>query len=186
MANPVSTPAPAYGPVKAIGILEVVFGAMGVFSWPMMQGLRSLTQAISRDPVSRRIDELTWSGTMGTWTRIAMVLGSLLGVALVAAGIGVLKRRPWGRKLSLAYGAAALVSAIIGQAMTWIYLMPELERATRTAHDPASRGAAWGGLLGGGAGAIAGAMLPVGLLIIMTRPEVKRVFGEESAGRSPL
>src|SRR5688500_9965285 len=79
--------------LKVLATLQIVFGALGVVGVAM----GSLTRDMAKDPVSRRIVEITWEGEMATWTKVSQGLGALLIITLIAAGIGNLKVRRWGR-----------------------------------------------------------------------------------------
>src|SRR5271169_3627154 len=109
--------------LTAIAVTEIFFGGMGLLGAPLTLALRGL----AHDPVSVRIQELTWEGSMGAWMRVSLGLGTVLAGVLLASGIGIFKRRAWARRAGIAYGALGLVMQLIGQAMTFGVLLPALD-----------------------------------------------------------
>lgn len=94
------------GSMTAMGILNIVFGALGtlVFSL-MMLGAGILTAA----GTSSTTEEGGMLAMGGGILMLIGVVGLAINVMLLASGIGVLKVAPWGRKLSIIYGGLGLV-----------------------------------------------------------------------------
>jgi hypothetical protein len=176
-------PAPPQGPAKpglttgvqATAIAEIFFGAIGLLGAP----LALLVRGMAHDPVSERIQEITWEGALGGWTRVSMGLGTVLAAVLLASGIGVLKRRAWARRSGIAYACVTLAMQVVGIAMTFLVLFPALdELAERYAHDRTASAAVMGGRIGGAFGALVALILPIAVLVVMTRPSVKAQLTE--------
>jgi hypothetical protein len=183
-----SNEAPAAGPpapssvvnsIRTLGVVEIIFGGLGLLAWPMMWGTRVMLEALQslsgRSSGSERIMALMWEGTAGVWMRFTLALSTVLGVVLIAAGVGVIKRRPWARLLSLGYAVVAVLQAIAGVAVNYLYLFPAMS-SLGDSGDPAVRGGVYGGMFGGIFGALFGLAFPVAILIVFTRRDVKRHF----------
>jgi hypothetical protein len=170
----VPSPGPSGG-LKAMGIVQIAFGALGMLGAPMTLGLRSL----AHDAASRRVQEVMWTGTLGTWTRLSLGLSTVMALMLLVSGIGVLKLRPWARRLAVGYGLGATALLVVSQIMNAVLLVPALSEMARASHDPVARAGATGGIVGGIVGGLLGLTLPIAVLIVMTRPAVKAQFGDE-------
>ena len=156
--------------VIAIAVTEIFFGGMGLLGAPIALALRGL----AHDPVSVRIQEITWEGTMGTWMRASLVIGAVLGAVLLASGIGILKRRAWARRAGIAYAGAAIVMQLAGQVVNFTVLFPALEQLSEEYHaNRAARAVVMGGWIGGIAGGLFAFVLPTAILVVLTRPSVK-------------
>jgi len=176
-------PAPAQGPAKpglttgvqATAVAEIFFGGMGLLGAPLALFFRGM----ARDPVSMRIQEITWEGALGGWTRVSLGLGTLLAVVLLASGIGVLKRKAWARRSGIAYACVSLAMQVIGLAMTVLVLFPALDAlAEQYAYDRTASAAVMGGRIGGAFGGLFALILPIAVLVVMTRPGVKAQLTE--------
>jgi hypothetical protein len=161
--------------VQAVAVAEIFFGGMGLLSAPVTLALRDL----AHDPVSRRIQQITWEGSLGAWTRTSLVVGTILAGVMLASGIGILKRRAWGRRAGLAYAVSSILMQVVGQAITFTVLFPALDAlAEQYAYDRAASAALMGGRIGGIAGALFGLTVPITLLVMLTRPGVKAQLTE--------
>lgn len=161
------------GNMKALGIVEIVFGSLGLMAMPMLW----VTKALARDPFSKRVNELTWEGPVGTWMTFAIAAGTVMAVLLIVAGTGVIKLRPWARKLSMVYAVYNLFIVVVGQIINIVYLYPAMAKLADQMPGPVARAGMTGGVVGGIAGGLFSLMLPVALLVILTRRDVKASFG---------
>jgi hypothetical protein len=118
--NPYSAPGPEgqYGSVdpghekntrrlRTLGIVQLVFAGLGVLSL-----INSLLPN-NKDPIARRLNEVMWSGELGTWMRVSTGIGFVFTVVLALAGWCLLKRNPLGRTLTLAHGIGALGFGVV-------------------------------------------------------------------------
>ncbi|WP_394835437.1 hypothetical protein LVJ94_00740 [Pendulispora rubella] len=145
-----------------------------------------LLRFLVRDPVSRRIQEMTWSGAYGAWTYFSVGLGFILAMVLLITGIGIFKMRPWARTTGLIYGAVSVVTLVIGQIMVLAVLRPMMmELMDQFPRNPVARAGATGGLVGGIAGSLFGLALPVAMLIVMSRADTKARFEAANAAATP-
>lgn len=116
-----------------------------------------------------------------------IVLWLILSLLLVAAGIGLLIRRPWGRKLSLAYGVLSLVVQLAGLVYVVAFVIPAMGDFYRQLEKEfpqmafvfaASRVGQWMTPVVMPAGWI----YPIVVLVLLTRPKVVAAF----AGQPPV
>jgi hypothetical protein len=159
--------------VTVFGILNIVFavfGFLGVIANVFLMFVKP--NAFGPNPAVKMIeDNANWAA----WMKLSIPLGMLSCGLLLAAGIGLLMLKEWGRKLSLVYGIYAIVMALVNMAVSYVFLIrPLMEQAARQ-KGPEAAGAI-GGAIGGGIGGCIALVYPVLLLIFMTRSNVKAAF----------
>src|SRR5690348_13589327 len=112
--------------VTICGILNIIFAALGI-----MGTLGSLAffsaNADLNNPVIKIIHE---NPGYALWMKISILLGTIVAIALLAAGIGLLKLKPWARTLSIGYAIYTIIYGIIGMVVNYFFLMkPLMEQA---------------------------------------------------------
>jgi hypothetical protein len=161
------------------GVLNILFSVLG-FLGTAYSALVYLAASDPNNAAANPFEALELSPFMATWLKAATVMGFFANVVLLAAGVGLLMMRGWGRMLSLVYSIYAIVGTVIGMALNWFFIvMPAL----KTIDDgqtpgPVLIGAAIGGVLGG----CVSLVYPALLWYFMTRPRLVAVF----AGQSPI
>ncbi len=120
----------------------------------------------------RRIDLLDSNPTFRLFMQVTIVLGGVASLVLLAAGIGLLLTKAWGRTLSVGYAWYAIVSAIVGTIVQWIYVVQPMLAAVKGAEGPAAMGA-MGGVVGGLLGGLFALAYPIVLLVFMNRAVVR-------------
>lgn len=159
--------------VTVFGVLNIIFGVLGLLCTPLMLlPLQSGSALQQGNPVAQA---MTQPGLYRTYMMGSLGFGLVAAVALLAAGIGLLLLRPWGRALSIGYGIYAIVSGVIGMAVTWLYLIQPMMQAAGQRQGPEAA-AAMGGAVGGLAGGCIGMVYPILLLVFMTRPGIVAAF----------
>jgi len=170
---PVAPPSVRSTGLTVLAYFAVILGAFGLIGTPMTLVLRFLV----RDPVSRRIQDATWTGAYGAWTYFSVAIGFTLAVLLLITGIGIFKMRLWARTTGLIYGVVSVATVVIGQIMTFAVLRPMMMQILEQyPNNHIARAGATGGLIGGIAGSLFGLALPVVMLVAMSRPETKARF----------
>jgi hypothetical protein len=159
--------------VTVFGVLNIVFAGFGLvgmlgtfvllFADPALAAGNPALKAIQDNP------------GYAAWIKLSIPLGLLTCAVLLAAGIGLLMLKRWGRNLSIAYGVYAIVMALANMGVSYNYLVRPLMDDAARKHGPEAA-AAIGGAVGGIAGGCLGLIYPVLLLIFMTRPTVKAAF----------
>jgi hypothetical protein len=109
----------------------------------------------------------------------------LLPLALLAAGVGLLRLRPWGRWLSLACAVLALLQGVVYAVYNFGFYFP-VQKEYWQLTEPDTIGSAPGLLMAQGFVVLASAFFfayPVAILIVLTRPGVAAAFRpEENSG----
>ena len=157
--------------VTVFGILNIVFAALGVFG---VIGSAVLLFAVgsSENPVVRIAGE---NPAYAAWLKLGIPLGLLSCVALLAAGIGLLRLKSWGRQLSIAYAFYAVVMGVASTVLNFFLLVRPLLEEAGQQQGPEAAGAI-GGAVGSTVGGCFGLVYPVLLLIFMFRPAVATAF----------
>jgi hypothetical protein len=125
-----SQPAPTApsGAVTAVAILDFAFGALwllcGViitFAGGMMaQFLPQIMEQAAKDPnmteeQRQQMQQFqdVGAGTVGGIVLVIGVITMLIGIPTIVAGVGVMKRRSWGRILTIVIGVIAAVIGVL-------------------------------------------------------------------------
>ena len=116
------------------------------------------------------IEAMRENAFYSVFSKFSMSLGFIAAIVLVAAGVGLLQMKSWGRTLSIVYAVYAILSTTVGLIVNYFVLLgPLLEKANELPAGP-ERAAAIGGAIGGVVGGCFGAIYPVVLLGFMLRP----------------
>ena len=161
------------------GILNILFSVLGFLG----TAYSAFVYLAASDPINAAVnpfDALELSPLMATWLKAATILGFFANVVLLAAGVGLLMMRGWGRMLSLVYAVYAIVGTVIGMAMNWFFIVVPALNSMDDGRGPGPVliGAAIGGVLGGCVSLI----YPALLWYFMTRPRLVAAF----AGQAPI
>jgi hypothetical protein len=153
--------------VTVFGILNIMFAVFGSVALVASVVMLSVVGAFP-NPMVKIMQE---SPGYAVWLKINIPLGLMSCAVLLAAGVGLIKFKEWGRKLSLGYAIYALFMGVVGLVMNFFFLLrPLLQEAGRQQGPEAA--AAFGGMIGGTLGGCFGMIYPVLLLIFLTRPKL--------------
>ena len=179
--------------VLVMAILNFVFGAIAIFSvmcgGVAMLAMGSLAKSIPAPKGGPNpLVEMT-----GMFESIPgyipyMIVGSILrliaAIALIVAGVGLLKMRPWARWTSAGYGIFSIAIAVFDLVYTVTLVNPAMQRWQEQFIRRQGGVMPPGGNIGGTIGAVIGGIFafayPIALLIVMFLPHVSAAF----AGRS--
>lgn len=127
---------------------------------------------IKKDPTQEAIKNDPNLKMLG---QISIGLSAVATVALLAAGIALLKMKSWGRTLSILYAIYDIISKIVFAVLSLLIMMP-LFAAQQDVGGPAPE--ATGGIVAGsiGCGLIFTLIYPILLLIFMLRSNVREAF----------
>ena len=154
--------APKPGSIKVFGILNIVFGAIGL----ICGGFGFLTLVIMQsssemgDAIQSAMSAQYSQGYM-TFIMFTAVIGHIF---LLTCGIGLLKERNWGRTWSLGYAVLGIIHATVSAIGAVIFAQA----------GPAAIGAGFGAIIGTAIGVI----YPICILIFLTRPNVVEALKE--------
>jgi hypothetical protein len=145
--------------VTVFGVLNIVFGALGLLSMPcaMFIGLAMLPSIMNP------------TRTAKAWLLLSNLIGFVCAIILLIVGIGLLRLKVWARKWAVGYGWFAIVWGVIGMIINVILMT---SGAYEYSHD-AARGA-MGGMIGGAVGGLIGLVYPILLVVFMRKPNVKK------------
>lgn len=154
------------------GILNLVFGILGVCgSVASVGGFAFLYSGILDEKMKaqmnlQQFDDPVFFGLLS----MQMVLGTILSVVIIISGIGLLKFRPWGRKLANFYAIAYLILLIVGIVINIVFtVIPAVKQANSQGATPDQVGGAVGGVLGGVFSVCFGVIFPICILIFLNR-----------------
>jgi hypothetical protein len=93
--------------VKVFGILNIVFGSLGLLCSPFsLFAIKQASHVYGNQPL------------MLAWLPISMGLSFVGGIVLLTSGVGLCRQRVWGRKLAVYYAIFALVVGIFSSVLT--------------------------------------------------------------------
>jgi len=151
------------------GILNIVFSACGVIG--TITTVAALTTR-SDNPALKMIQD---QPVYMAWTKISIPLSLVMMAMLLTSGIGLLRMKPWARKLSIGYGIVAIIAGLCSMILTFLYIVqPVLQEAAGKQGTEAAqlRGQALGTVLG----SCGSLIFPILLLIFMTRPKLVQAY----------
>jgi hypothetical protein len=160
-----------------LGVLNILFSVLG-FLGTAYSALVYLVATDPNDAAANPFDAFEMGPLMSAWIKAATVLGFFANVVLLAAGIGLLMMRGWGRTLSLIYAVYAVIATVMGTAMSWFFIVLPALNAVNDGRgaEPILIGAAVGGMLGGCVSLI----YPGLLWYFVTRPNFIAAFSGEA------
>ncbi|MDX1929378.1 MAG: hypothetical protein SFV81_22820 [Pirellulaceae bacterium] len=165
---------PDQRPVTAtvFGILNLVFGILGVCGNIAGVGMFAFMSSNLIDAKMKaemnlqQFDDPVYFGILSA----QMVLTGILSVVIIVSGIGLLKFKPWGRKLANFYAVAYLILLVVGTVVNVIYsVIPAVNDAYDPNATPDQIGGAIGGVVGGVFGVCFGMAYPICILIFLNR-----------------
>jgi hypothetical protein len=157
--------------VTIFGILNFIFAALGVVGLVASFALFSVPE----NPNNPVVKLLHQNASYAVWLKFCILLGLLSCVVLLAAGVGLLGLKPWGRTITMAYAIYAIVFAVAGMGINlFLMIQPLFEQAPP--HQELAVAGAIGGPLCGTVGGCFGLVYPVILLAFMLRPRVAAAF----------
>ena len=147
-------------PVSAMvfGILNIGFGAFNLLALLVLQALAGSGGAAAHSPLKAFYSD----PSQLHWMWVSGVINSVAGLFLVAAGVGLLLCRNWGRICSLAWAAFDILFVLASAPLSWKY--------ARMA-APSQFGDIFA-LFVTAFGLIFSLAYPIALLIFMTRPKL--------------
>jgi hypothetical protein len=166
------------------GILNIIFGALGLLCSPFALAGPMFQQPNLPNGQPNPMIEIMNDPTYKTGITIFTVIGMAASGILLAAGIGLLKQRPWGRSLSIGYSVYALVMALVSLGFNYYALIGPLTKATENMQGPETTGMVIGAYAGALGGLCGGLIYPILLWIFMSTEKVKRFYQGQTAHTS--
>ncbi|GAB4339770.1 MAG: hypothetical protein Kow0099_15180 [Candidatus Abyssubacteria bacterium] len=168
----------ASGGVVALGVFNIVYailfrlccGFAGAALYSVFSG--AMQEIAKKEGVQMPAMEL--SGPLQAYSTINAFLSLVLGVALLAGGIGLLKLKPWGRSLSLGVAAAEVVWAIIDLGISLFLIYPRMAEMMQGELTPEQQMVF--SVVVGVVSVLIRLVYPVVLLVVLNRDSVKEQF----------
>lgn len=155
--------------VTALGVLAIGLGVWGILDAPFsLAGLWHL-------PETAQPDAPAASGVALAWMYVSLVLKVVGAAALITAGAGLLKLKPWARILTLAWAGYAIFLALIGALIMYAYIAKPTVAAAS-----GSTVVATGMIARVGFSLFSGTLLPIVLIVFMCRERVIEALNQES------
>ncbi len=131
----------ASGGVMALGIINIIYAVLLRLCCGLTSALSSLFFLLFASgglDLMSRFSEMEgvempnlgamYSGPMMSYNMIKGFVLLILGIGLLAGGIGLLRLRPWGRTLSLGVAGAEIAWAIVDFAISVFFIYPSMSR----------------------------------------------------------
>jgi len=166
-------------PVTIFGILNIGFGALGLLSLLMQNGEESFATKFSIPWLNRvlgLLNDMYHDPTYILWRDISVPLRALAGVALLAAGIGLLRMKNWARLASIVYAVYEIIFVFANLLVMVLVLGGPVRESLRS--DPALLVILGVVLLV--AGLLVSLAYPALLIFFMTRPKILPAFAPPS------
>lgn len=139
--------------VTVFGILNIVFGTLGLLCMPV-----GLIAMFAMPQVAHQ------AATPRAWLLLSSAIGLACTIFLIVIGTGLLYLKAWARKGSLVYGWFAIIWGIIGACINVGFMVSRVGGNAETVVPS---------MIGGVCGGLIGLIYPVLLVIFMQRPNVK-------------
>lgn len=156
--TPPAPPVPPPGAIKVFGILNIIFGSLGLLCMPL---------SLIGYPVAAK--QFGDSPLMVGWLLVSTIVSLAGSVVMLASGIGLCKLKSWARKFAVYYAVFACFMSLIGVAVVLNTF------STNTAATGPER---IGGMVGGVLGALFGITYNILLVVFLTKRPVKDALGE--------
>jgi MFS family permease len=135
-------------------------------------------QMANQNPVLKLMND---SPAYRLFNQGAVVLGLLATIVLLAAGVGLLIQKPFGRQLSIGYGIYGIIAVILGLIVNVLVVFPVLIKQYNELPPGPEQAGAMGGIIGGVVGTILGLIYPALVLYFMYTPKVIAAYSSDRA-----
>ncbi len=142
--------------VKVFGIIDLVFGSLGLLS--ALNSLANFSQ------VQKVLQSVPAMGKLAPLIPIQMAVSTITPIVLLILGIGLLKRQPWARSFSVYFAMFVIGFGLLNLLATVVML------------GGASEPIMIGIMLGTAFGVVFGAIYYGLMIYFLTRPEVIEVM----------
>jgi hypothetical protein len=160
--------------IVAFGVLNIVYGGVAM----LCNSVNSLSYFVPAQPVfaDAALNAALASPGYRTGTFAVAVGGMLASAVLIVAGIGLLSRAEWGRKLSLAYGAYNLAAQVAYMALCVVFLLVPVFSQLDQRKKPEDYGQAIGMAIGLAGVALVVMIYPTLVLVFLGRRKVAQAL----------
>ncbi|HMP83221.1 MAG TPA: hypothetical protein PKA41_11020 [Verrucomicrobiota bacterium] len=157
--------------VTIFGILNIAFGILGILGALGMLAMFLFLENTEHPMLKAMRESIDYANTSQMNVPLALLSSGLV----IMAGIGLLKFKEWGRRLSILYSAVAIVIGVSHIAANHLWhVVPTFDVTTHQKGSVRMGGVS--GKISGDMGILFGLIYPVFLLVIMTRPKLVSAF----------
>lgn len=155
----------------ALGAVNLLYGLFGIFgaAFALLQKWTTLSPG---NPMRGVYAEGGAGGGLLALSLVAVPLNLALG----AAGIAILKRRPWGRRVSLLWAVLQIPLAIVSALLTLFTVIPAMEAAMPSRGGPPEPVMRAISVISAGGGLFFSLAYPLVLLLLLNRAGFRRQF----------
>lgn len=163
-------------PVTAtvFGVINIIFGAMGILGAIAAFALMAATASGALPQPD--LPEAFQNPMIQTSQSVSNVISGILSIALIVAGVGLLKFRPWGRSMSIWIAIVNLVLLVLMIGLQIAILAPAAGDMSNLDPSNPEEMALVGGVVGGVVGGCFGSIYPIVTLIFMNRSAFKEAI----------
>lgn len=176
-----ATTQPGVRPTTAtvFGVLNIAFGAMGILG--AIATFAILAATASGALPEPQLPEAFKSPLIESTQLISNIVNTVLSILMIAAGVGLLKVRPWGRSLSIWIAIGSILVIILAIGIQLSILAPALSSLDQLdTNSPEDMGVV-GGFVGGVVGGCVGLIYPIATLVFMNRRKFKEAYAAAQA-----
>ncbi|MCE5186754.1 MAG: DUF4339 domain-containing protein [Planctomycetaceae bacterium] len=145
--------------VTVFGIINIVFGGLGLLSIPLVVVAMLIPKAGGT--------AIAPSQSMQMFLFLSYGVRLVLSCVLLAGGIGLLNRRNWARQITYCYGWFTIAWVVFSVTASII-----IANLTPAATGSEARFAAMAGVVGGVCGGIIGSIYPIFAVVYMRKPHI--------------
>jgi hypothetical protein len=163
-----------------VGVISIVLGSLGVLGGlcgTIGQLFMGTLMSMAEDPEAQKM-----AGAMAAATPYQATSGVMMLIAaalLLASGIGLVRRRRWGVKLSVVWAVVRIVFAVAQAVLAYLAHEAMMRELAKDPSIPLPPGMMWmGGLMGAAIGLVWGVAYPAFVLIWLNRRAVKEETAE--------
>lgn len=155
----------------ALGVVNLAYGLVGIFSLPFIVVQKWAPMSADNPAVGLYDDPVA-----GTTFLALGIMGVPLNVSMGVAGIGLLRRRGWGRRLSLIWAAIQIPLTIVTTLLMVVYLLPRIEASMPQQSPMMVPGFRAIYVLSSGFGLVVALVYPILLLVLLNRDRFRLQF----------
>jgi hypothetical protein len=165
--------------VTVIAVFAIIFGILGIIG-VTIQFLQFLVPQVFQFGGPNPVNDLMHNDpVMATWSGVMAGAGAIFALMELAGGVGALSLKPWARKALLAYAIGAIVAGLVGTIFNLTVMVPKLSQLPQNRPEVKMTIQLMPIMTVGGF--LLGLILPVCVLIVMTRSKVKAAFAGQVA-----
>jgi len=155
------------------GVLHIAFGVIGLLGLGFTLAMYAVTGSRDQRFEPPWADHPLWK----VWSFGTTVIAVVATIALIAAGIGLLRMRPWARTVSMIYASYCILMSIVASAVNFVAL-----RSSAYFHNMGPTESTVMTVIMVGSGLL-GVIYPIAIWYFMTRPVIVAAFEAQGSAQ---